>query len=136
MMICLKIALWTDLLLLSVGNLLLSFVAGGIIRQWIYSVIFFGFSTTRIRKIRSKQSTIERLLMVTYYQQSIQKKARRRIIVYWGYCAAAILCSLLLLLSKESSLIWKLSGGIFFTLRIVDILFLIDWVYNRHKKIH
>jgi len=110
-----------------IGHLILSAIACGILRTWVYASAWSGFSRTRIRKIRRAHSLAARMTLVYLFTPDAPRETKKRILLYWLYGAMVVLGAMLLLLSARSEAMHTAAGFVFFLTRTVELAAWILW---------
>lgn len=110
-----------------IGHLILSVIASGILRMWVYASAGRGYSRTRIRKMRRSRSLAARLTLVYLFTPDASRETKKRIFLYWLYGAMVVLGAILLLLSARSEAMHTAAGFVFVLTRTVELAAWILW---------
>ena len=119
--------------LVSIFDIALAIIPCSVIRAWIYSKAFQGFSKSKVKKIRKKTSLFSKISLLYLFDPKTSGNVNTRITFYWSYLVLTFACIVSTALSWQNNIIFYVSGALFFFLRAIDVFVWVLWVISGKK---
>lgn len=120
--------------ILFLGVLLLSLLPSSIIRIWVFSIAFEGYSRQHIRKIRKEHTLYQKVTLCFLLKYENYLKTKKRIFAYWFYWIVVLIVAVMSALSAVGFIHYSTVGFLFYPLMLFDIIIWIIWI-QKGKKI-
>lgn len=119
--------------LVSIFDIVLAIISCSLIRTWIYSKAFQGFSKSKVKKIRKKASLFSKISLLYLWAPKTTGNVNMKIAFYWSYLVLTFACIVSTALSWQNNIIFYISGALFFFLRAIDVFIWVLWVISGKK---